>query len=178
MATPKKVKKVKGKVAKQLTTIFNLFAIPNKAEKITAICKLVISGKAIDLTGNQFNKIDIGKLDVLTAKPIISLLTSLYNGYTLTIGQWGIKNQYGLCIGIIDKLNSYKAMVAYHKANGGLIVNGNKHFTFAHALDVASGLDLTIAQGKGQWGVLTVTDKNLTQVEKFCVKLLTLKRVK
>ena len=136
MAKAKKVKVVK--VDKKESTIIDLFTIPCKSEKVTGTCSFVVNGKVLELTGDKVNKIDIISLDMLkNKKPVIDLLVNLYNNYKLTVGRFTLKNQYGICIGICDSVGSYKAMLSYHAANNGLIVNGNKHFTYEYASNIA-----------------------------------------
>ena len=183
MATPKKRKPIKrgSKVTKDLTTNMNLMVMPNtKEEKISQKCFFLVEGKRVEAPAYKEQNFDIEKLDALKSIPVKKLFTTLQQSMDLPKGQYAIRNQYGICLGIVEKRASYKAIVAHHQENGdnAVIVNAGNTFTMPTALALAKKHDITLLIRKNNWAQFNMTEDNLNRSIDFVAELLNMSPLK
>jgi hypothetical protein len=183
MATPKKKRAVKkGKrTPKDISSVMNLMIFPNtKDEKVTNKCFFVINGKRMELSAYREAKIDLNDLEELVSTPVKRLFATLQHTVDIATGQYALRNQYGICLGIVEKRASYKAIIAHHKNNGdnSIIINGGSAFTLQMALDKAKTLKIPLVARKNNWAQINITDDNFSEVLTLSIDLMNAQTIK
>lgn len=188
MAKAKGIKKAKVKVSvsddnKQLnnetnkppevvSSMFPVYVIPDKNEKLTSVSKIMVNNKVKDFKILTDAPFDINSLSISDA--LKKLFNTVLNEYDLVNTRLTYHNaSYGPCFGFCMMTDSYKAMVSHHKGNGinALVVNQNGFFLYTMAVNTFKKHDVAISKGKGNWGVVNVNDSNMDNIIKSMIDL-------